>query len=199
MQIRPLPLLIVGALTTALISGHQQQTISEAKATIAAGEALLMASNTSTITTSNRQMAAVSAYRADLPATDPAYTTDMDVSWHPWHPEGKAAGVIPVALLDAAKDGGISPIYASAVFIHETGWGGSSAWLEKNNPAGIKCGDTYCAYDTAAEGIQRMIAIMADYYSNGRQTVAQQRSMWAEADDAQAIVDLMNQIGKGEN
>ena len=198
MQIRPLPLLIVGALTTALISGHQQQTISEAKATIAAGEALLMASNTSTSTTSNRQTAAVSAYQADLPATDPAYTTDMDVSWHPWHPEGKAAGVIPVALLNAAKEGGISPVYAAAVFIHETGWGSSAAWLEKNNPAGIKCGDTYCTYDTAAEGLQRMIAIMADYYSNGRQTIAQQRSMWAEADDAQAIVDLMNQIRKGE-
>lgn len=198
MQIRPLPLLIVGALTTALISGHQQQTISEAKATIAAGEALLMASNTST-TTSNRQIAAVSAYQADLPATDPAYTTDMDVSWHPWHPDGKAAGVIPVALLDAAKEGGISPVYAAAVFIHETGWGSSSAWLEKNNPAGIKCGDTYCAYDTAAEGLQRMVAIMADYYTNGRQTVAQQRSMWAEVDDAQAIVDLMNQIKEGEN
>ena len=44
-----------------------------------------------------------------------------------------------------------------------------------------------------------MIAIMGDYYSNGRQTVAQQRSMWAEADDAQAIVDLMNQIKEGEN
>lgn len=192
MQIRPLPLLIVGVLTTALISGHQQQTINEAKATIAAGEALLMASSTS-----NRQAAAVSAYQADLPANDLAYTTDMDVSWHPWHPEGKAAGVIPVALLDAAKEGGISPVYASAVFIHETGWGSSSAWLEKNNPAGIKCGDAYCAYDTAAEGIQRMIEIMADYYSNGRQTVAQQRSMWAEADDAQAIVDLMNQIKEG--
>lgn len=191
MQIKPIPLLIVGMLATALIGAHQQQTINEAKATIAAGEALLMASSTS-----NRQTAAVSAYQADLTATDPAYTTDMDVSWHPWHPEGKAAGVIPVALLDAAKEGGISPVYAAAVFIHETGWGSSSAWLEKNNPAGIKCGEKYCSYETETEGIEKMIEIMANYYENGRQTVADQRSMWAEADDAQAIAELMNQIGK---
>ena len=194
MQIKPLPLLIGGMLATALISGHQQQTINEAKATIAAGEALLMASSTS-----NRQAAAVSAYQADLPATEPVYTVDMNVSWHPWHPEGKAAGVIPIALLDKAKEHKISPVYAAAVFIHETGWGSSSAWLEKNNPAGIKCGEKYCSYETETEGIEKMLEIMANYYENGRQTVAQQRSMWAEADDAQAIVDLMNQIKEGDN
>lgn len=182
MQIKPIPLLIVGTLATALIGAHQQATIEEAEKTIQAGKALL-ANDVKPVT-------------ADLPAEEEKYSVEMNVSWHPWHPEGKAAGVIPVAMLDTAKEYEISPVYAAAVFIHETGWGSSSAWLEKNNPAGIKCGEKYCSYETEAEGIERMLEIMANYYENGRQTVADQRSMWSETDDAQAIAELMNQIGE---
>ena len=45
---------------------------------------------------------------------------DMDVSWHDWRPTGKAAGVVPVALLDLAEEYNISPVYAAAVFVLET-------------------------------------------------------------------------------
>ncbi|WP_373116437.1 glucosaminidase domain-containing protein [Holdemania massiliensis] len=129
---------------------------------------------------------------------EPAYTSEMDVSWHEWQPIGKAAGVIPVALLDLAEEYNISPVYAAAVFVLETGWGSSSAWLNNHNPAGIRCGDRYCKYDTAADGLQRMFEVMQDYYSNGLTTVDQQRSLWSESDDTDTIVQLMIQLGGGE-
>ena len=127
----------------------------------------------------------------------PAYTADMDVSWHEWQPTGKAAGVVPVALLDLAEEYQISPVYAAAVYVLETGWGSSSAWINKHNPAGIRCGDRYCKYGTATDGIRRMMEIMADYYSNGLTTVDQQRSLWSEAEDTDLIVQLMEQLAEG--
>ena len=131
------------------------------------------------------------------PDTPPAYTAEMNVSWHDWQPIGKAAGVVPVALLDLAEEYQISPVYAAAVFVLETGWGSSSAWLTKHNPAGIRCGDRYCRYDTATDGLRRMMEIMADYYNNGSTTVDQQRSLWSEADDTDKIVQLMIQLAGG--
>ena len=128
----------------------------------------------------------------------PAYTAEMDVSWHEWQPTGKAAGVIPVALLELAEEYSISPVYAAAVYVLETGWGSSSAWLAKRNPAGIRCGDRYCKYGTATDGLRRMFEIMADYYSNSLTTVDQQRSLWSEADDTDKVVQLMIQLAGGE-
>lgn len=130
------------------------------------------------------------------PDTPPTYTADMDVSWHEWQPTGKAAGVVPVALLELAEEYNISPIYATAVFVLETGWGSSSAWLTKHNPAGIRCGDRYCQYSTATEGLRRMMEIMADYYGNGLTTVVQQRSLWSEVEDTDLIVQLMIQLAE---
>lgn|GEM_PF-4212194 len=131
------------------------------------------------------------------PDTPPAYTAEMDVSWHEWQPTGKAAGVVPVALIDLAEEYNISPVYAAAVFVLESGWGSSSAWLNKHNPAGIRCGTKYCAYDTATDGLRRMFEVMADYYGNGLTTVDQQRSLWSEADDTEQIVQLMEQLAEG--
>ena len=131
------------------------------------------------------------------PDTPPAYTADMDVSWHEWQPTGKAAGVVPVALLDLAEEYQISPVYAAAVFVLETGWGSSSVWLTKHNPVGIRCGSRYCRYSTAADGLRRMFEIMADYYGNGLTTVTQQRSLWSEAEDTDLIVQLMIQLAEG--
>lgn len=131
------------------------------------------------------------------PDTPPAYTADMDISWHEWQPAGKAAGVVPVALLGLAEEYNISPVYAAAVFVLETGWGSSSTWMTKHNPAGIRCGDRYCRYDTATDGLRRMMEIMADYYNNGSTTVDQQRSLWSEADDTDKIVQLMIQLAGG--
>ena len=127
----------------------------------------------------------------------PAYTADMDVSWHEWQPTGKAAGVVPVALLELAEEYNISPIYAAAVFVLETGWGSSSAWLNKHNPAGIWCGSRYCSYSTATDGLRRMFEIMVDYYSNGLTTVEQQRALWSESEDIDSIVQLMCQLAEG--
>jgi hypothetical protein len=138
-------------------------------------------------------IAVISVYHPD----EPAYTVDMDVSWHDWRPTGKAAGVVPVALLDLAEEYNISPVYAAAVFVLETGWGSSSAWLNKHNPAGIRCGDRYCRYGTATDGLRRMFEIMADYYGNGLTTVAQQRALWSEAEDTDLIVQLMCQLAGG--
>ena len=135
----------------------------------------------------------IELYESDTPA----YTSEMDVSWHEWQPIGKAAGVVPVALLDLAEEYQISPVYAAAVFVLETGWGSSSAWLNNHNPAGIRCGDRYCSYSTATDGIERMMEIMADYYSNGLTTVDQQRSLWSESDDTDTIVQLMCQLAEG--
>ena len=126
----------------------------------------------------------------------PAYTADMDVSWHEWQPIAKAAGVVPVALLELAEEYNISPVYAAAGVVLETGWGSSSVWLTKHNPAGIRCGSRYCRYSTAADGLRRMFEIMADYYGNGLTTVAQQRSLWSEADDTEKIVQLMEQLAE---
>lgn len=139
-------------------------------------------------------IAVTAVYQPDTP---PAYTADMDVSWHEWQPAGKAAGVVPVALLELAEEYNISPVYAAAVFVLETGWGSSSAWLTKHNPAGIRCGDRCCAYTTATDGLRRMFEIMQDYYSNGLTTVDQQRSLWSEAEDTDKIVQLMIQLAEG--
>ena len=134
----------------------------------------------------------IELYESDTPA----YTAEMDVSWHDWQPSGKAAGVVPVALLELAEEYQISPVYAAAVYVLETGWGSSSAWINKHNPAGIRCGDRYCSYSTATDGLRRMFEIMADYYSNGLTTVDQQRSLWSEAEDTDLIVQLMEQLAE---
>ena len=76
-------------------------------------------------------VAVIDLYQQDTP---PAYTAEMVASWHEWQPTGKAAGVVPVALLELAEEYNINPVYAAAVFVLETGWGSSSVWLNKHNP-----------------------------------------------------------------
>lgn len=163
-------------------------------AAITAGVTLnLPAAEAETPAPAPQTVTVIDLYQPDTPA----YTADMDVSWHEWQPTGKAAGIIPVALIELAEEYNISPVYAAAVFVLETGWGSSSAWLNKHNPAGIRCGSRYCRYDTATEGLRRMFEIMQDYYSNGLTTVEQQRSLWSEAEDTDLIVQLMIQLVEG--
>lgn len=163
-------------------------------AAITAGITLnLPAAEAETPTPAPQPVTVIDLYQPDTPA----YTAEMDVSWHEWQPTGKAAGVVPVALLGLAEEYNISPVYAAAVFVLETGWGSSSTWMTKHNPAGIRCGDRYCRYDTATDGLRRMMEIMADYYNNGSTTVDQQRSLWSEADDTDKIVQLMIQLAGG--
>lgn len=162
-------------------------------AAVTAGVTLnLPAAEAETPTPSPEPIAVTAVYHPDAPA----YTTEMDVSWHEWQPTGKAAGVVPVALLEMAEEYNINQVYAAAVFVLETGWGSSSAWLNKHNPAGIRCGSRYCSYSTATDGLRRMFEVMQDYYSNGLTTVDQQRSLWSEAGDTDTIVQLMIQLGE---
>lgn len=164
-------------------------------AAVTAGVTLnLPAAEAETPTPSPQPMTVTDGYHTD----EPAYTAEMDVSWHEWQPTGKAAGVVPVALLELAEEYSISPVYAAAVFVLETGWGSSSAWLNKHNPAGIRCGDRFCRYSNATDGLGRMFEIMADYYSNGLTTVEQQRSLWSEAEDTDLIIQLMEQLEEGK-
>ena len=164
-------------------------------AAITAGITLnLPAAEAETPTPAVEPVTVIELYQPDTPA----YTAEMDVSWHEWQPTGKAAGVIPVALLELAEEYSISPVYAAAVYVLETGWGSSSAWLNKHNPAGVKCGSRYRSYSTVTDGLRRMFEIMADYYSNGLTTVDQQRSLWSEAEDTEQIVQLMEQLAEGK-
>ena len=134
-------------------------------------------------------------YIADLPINDPAYTADFVVSYHPFPGSGtkfESRTGIPAEVFDQmAEDAGISSAYAAARFALETGWGKSDLWIEYNNPAGIKCGKKYCRYATPRDGLTAMFDLMADYYTNGLITVAQQSDRWSESDDTETILEIM--------
>lgn len=134
-------------------------------------------------------------YIADLPSTDPAYTADFVVSYHPFPGTGKRfedRTGIPAEVFDQmAEDAGISSAYAAARFVLETGWGKSDLWINYNNPAGIKCGQRYCRYATPRDGLTAMFNLMADYYTNGLTTVVQQSERWSASDDTETILEIM--------
>lgn len=134
-------------------------------------------------------------YIADLPINDPAYTADFVVSYHPFPGSGtkfESRTGIPAEVFDQmAEDAGISSAYAAARFALETGWGKSDLWIEYNNPAGIKCGKKYCRYATPRDGLTAMFDLMADYYTNGLITVAQQSDRWSASDDTETILEIM--------
>ena len=134
-------------------------------------------------------------YIADLPVDDPAYTADFVVSYHPFPGTGKRfedRTGIPAEVFDQmAEDAGISSAYAAARFALETGWGKSNLWINYNNPAGIKCGQRYCRYATPRDGLTAMFNLMADYYTNGLTTVAQQSERWSASDDTETILEIM--------
>ena len=94
-----------------------------------------------------------------------------------------------------ATDYGIDPSFALATWIWETGHGSSEIWRLHNNPAGITCGAEYCAYETQEQGLQAMFRLMR-YYINelGRNTVASVRELWSESNDAEMIVQIMEEI-----
>lgn len=90
---------------------------------------------------------------------------------------------------------GIDPSFALATWIFETGNGTSELWINNNNPAGITCGDTYCSYDSQEQGLQAMFSLLRYYVSElGRNTVREVREIWSESDDAEMIVQIMEEI-----
>ncbi len=94
-----------------------------------------------------------------------------------------------------ATDYGIDASFALATWAWETGWGTSNLWITSNNPAGITCGDVYCSYDSQDQGLQAMFSLLR-YYVNklGRNTVREVRELWSEADDAESILNIMEEI-----
>ena len=125
-------------------------------------------------------------YIADLPVDDPAYTADFVVSYHPFPGTGKRfedRTGIPAEVFDQmAEDAGISSAYAAARFALETGWGKSNLWINYNR---------YCRYATPRDGLTAMFNLMADYYTNGLTTVAQQSERWSASDDTETILEIM--------
>lgn len=96
---------------------------------------------------------------------------------------------------EIAIDYGIDPSFALAIWILETGNGTSDLWLNSNNPAGITCGIDYCSYDTQEQGLRAMFSLLR-YYINelNRCTIASVRELWSESDDAEKILDIMEDI-----
>ena len=102
-----------------------------------------------------------------------------------------------------SKRYGIDGGYALVVFVKETGWGiHSPAWLNGNNPAGIKCGMDYCSYNTKEDGIESMFQLLHNYvdgsipYIGKRTTAIEVRDKWCETKDIDEIIGLWKQINE---
>ena len=72
-------------------------------------------------------------------------------------------------IIQSAIDNGIDPYYVFSHFVHETGWGTSTIWKEKNNPFGIGAYDKCpleCAktFESKEEGIQEGVKWIRDRY-----------------------------------
>ncbi|HAH92831.1 MAG TPA: hypothetical protein DCM01_02880 [Dielma fastidiosa] len=99
-----------------------------------------------------------------------------------------------------ATDYGIDASFALATWAWETGHGTSELWLTNNNPAGITCGTEYCAYESKEQGLHAMFNLMSYYIRElNRCTVASVRELWSETEDAQQIVEIMEEIQNGLN
>ena len=77
--------------------------------------------------------------------------------------------ILSDAIIQSAKDNGIDPYYVFSHFVHETGWGTSKIWKEKNNPFGIgaydKCPfDCALKFDSKEEGIKEGVKWIRDRY-----------------------------------
>lgn len=90
---------------------------------------------------------------------------------------------------------GIDPSFALATWAFETGWGTSDLWLNNNNPAGITCGVDYCTYETQGQGLHAMFTLLRHYVSDlNRCAVKDVRELWSESNDAESIVEIMEDI-----
>lgn len=113
--------------------------------------------------------------------------------------------IVPQNFYILAMDYSIDPSFALATWILETGYGKSIAWIEHYNPAGIKCGENYCIYDNADEGMASMFN-MLNQYTNGsigwigeKRTLQEVRKRWKTVgqDDSELIYQIMLEIAEG--
>lgn len=97
----------------------------------------------------------------------------------------------------------IDPGFVLATMIWETGWGGSEAWINGNNPAGIRCGNEYCAYPTKEAGIKAEIELLRIYTQGSdliigtRRTPKEIRERWSQADDTKEVTAIWQLIVGG--
>ena len=98
----------------------------------------------------------------------------------------------------------VDPGFVLATMIWETGWGESNAWVNGNNPAGICCGNEYCAYPTKEAGIKAEIDLLRIYTQGSdpvigvRRTPAEIRERWSEATDSQEVTAIWQLIVGGK-
>ncbi|WP_390414467.1 glucosaminidase domain-containing protein [Dielma fastidiosa] len=102
-----------------------------------------------------------------------------------------------------ALDYEIDPAFALATWILETGWGKDEGWQTRNNPGGIKCGETYCAFASKDEGLAMMFYTLHQYthglisWIGTKTTISEIRNTWNPAsDDSTQIYQLMKEIIK---
>ncbi len=94
----------------------------------------------------------------------------------------------------------IDPGFAIATWALETGWGKSDAWLKRNNPAGLTCNGSYCAYKSKQNGIEDMFVLFRAYADGSipwvgtRRTVDAVRKKWSATEDTATIIEIWNNI-----
>lgn len=98
----------------------------------------------------------------------------------------------------------IDPGFVLATMIWETGYGNSDAWINGNNPAGIRCGQEYCTYPTPEAGLEAEIELLRIYTQGTdsaigtRRTPAEIRERWSEADDTKEVTAIWQLIIGGK-
>lgn len=98
----------------------------------------------------------------------------------------------------------VDPGFVLATMIWETGWGDSDAWVNGNNPAGIRCGQEYCTYPSPESGIKAEIELLRIYTQGSdpvigiRRTPKEIRERWSEAADSQEVTAIWQLIVGGK-
>ena len=112
--------------------------------------------------------------------------------------------IAPSELHQLSVINNVDPGFVLATMIWETGWGGSEAWINGNNPAGIRCGNEYCAYPTKEAGIKAEIELLRIYTQGSdpiigtRRTPKELRERWSEAADSQEVTAIWQLIVGGK-
>jgi hypothetical protein len=113
-------------------------------------------------------------------------------------------------LINSAKQNNLDPYYVVAHFIHETGWGSSRIWNDKNNPFGIGAFDdspfqNAYQYESKQKGIEEGVQWIknnylsdnAKYSSNNLKEMNENYA--TDSEWANKIVNLMNDLNDFSN
>lgn len=124
----------------------------------------------------------------------PVYIIDRYINEH-------SLPLEPVNFTILSIDYNVDPSFALATWIQETGNGSSLMWIERNNPAGIKCGEDYCSYPSKDAGLAQLFHLLSQYTDGSipwigqRNTIREVREAWnPENEDCWKIYEIMLQI-----